>query len=52
MQMQMQTLGVNLPLYGVTMGPTYNEFGYNKHPATQSRFLCIKALTAMQKVWL
>ena len=48
MQMQAQTLGVNLPLHDVTMGPTYNEFGYNKHPAIARRFLYIKARVVMK----
>ena len=26
------------------LGPTYNEFGYNEHSATRSRFLCIKVI--------
>ena len=25
-----------------TLGTAYNELGYNEHPATTSRFLCIK----------
>ena len=25
---------------GITLGPAYNEFGYNEHPAITSRFLC------------
>ena len=25
------------------LGPAYNEFGYNEHPAT-TRFLCIKII--------
>ena len=24
----------------ITLGPAYNEFGYNEHPAITSRFLC------------
>ena len=27
-----------------TLGPTYNEFVYNQHPVTRSRFLCIKII--------
>ena len=27
-----------------TLGPTYNELGYNNHPVTRSRFLCIKII--------
>ena len=42
--MQAQTLVVNLPLHGVTMGPTYNEFGCSKHPAAPSKCLRIKTL--------
>ena len=26
------------------LGPAYNEFGYNEHPSTMSRFLCIKII--------
>ena len=26
--------------YRNTLGPAYNEFGYNEHPAISSRFLC------------
>ena len=28
----------------ITLGPAYNEFGYNEHPPTTSRFLCIKII--------
>ena len=28
----------------ITLGPAYNEFGYNKHLTTMSRFLCIKII--------
>ena len=42
------TEGELLKMYFVnkvnTLGPTYNEFGYNKHPAITSRFLCIKII--------
>ena len=27
-----------------TLGPAYNEFVYNEHPAITSRFLCIKLI--------
>ena len=27
-----------------TLGPPYHEFGYKKHPAVTSRFLCIKII--------
>ena len=27
-----------------TLGPAYKEFGYNEHPATMSRFHCIKII--------
>ena len=27
-------------MYLNTLGSAYNEFGYNEHPATASRFLC------------
>ena len=32
-----------------TLGPTYNEFGYCEHPATTSRFLCIKIIDSNVK---
>ena len=28
----------------IALDPTYVEFGYNEHPATTSRFLCIKII--------
>ena len=28
----------------VTLGPAYNELGYNEHPAVASRFLCTKII--------
>ena len=27
-----------------TLGPAYDQFSYNEHPATISRFLCIKII--------
>ena len=27
-----------------TLGPAYNEFGYNEHQATKNRFLCISII--------
>ena len=27
-----------------TVGPAYDQFGYKEHPATISRFLCIKII--------
>ena len=33
----------------VTLGPAYNEFGYNEHPPTTSRFLCIKIIESNVK---
>ena len=27
-----------------TLGPVYNKFGYNEHPAVTSRLLCIKII--------
>ena len=27
-----------------TLGPVYNEHGYNEHPTVTSRFLCIKII--------
>ena len=32
------------PVFSSTLGPAYNEFSYNKHPAVTSRFLCIKII--------
>ena len=31
-------------LFPSTLGPAYNKFGYNKHSAITSRFLCIKII--------
>ena len=28
----------------LTLGLAYNEFGYREHPATTSKFLCIKII--------
>ena len=28
----------------ITLGPAYNEFGYNEHPVSTSKFLCIKII--------
>ena len=28
----------------ITLGPTYNEFGYNEHPIITNRFLCINTI--------
>ena len=32
-----------------TLGPVYNEFGYNEHPAVTSRFLCINIINCNVK---
>ena len=35
------------------LGPAYNEFGYNEHPAITSRFLSIKIIDRnVKNVWL
>ena len=42
-----------MPSIPLTLGLAYSEFGYNGHPATTSRFLCIKlADSNVTKVWL
>ena len=32
-----------------TLGPAYNEFGHNEHPAETSRFLCINIIDCSVK---
>ena len=36
-------LNLNIPPHS-TLGPAYNEFGYNERPATKSRFLSNKII--------
>ena len=44
-KVQTQMLSVNKVLAEYcTLGPAYNEFGYNQHPAVASRCLCIKVI--------
>ena len=31
-------------MYPSILGHAYNQFGYNEHPATTSRFLCVKII--------
>ena len=35
--------------YIITLGPNYNEFGYNDHPAVRSGFLSIKIIDSNSK---
>ena len=32
-----------------TLGPAYNEFGYNEHRLTANKFLCIKIIDSSVK---
>ena len=35
---------INYGSVSTTLGPAYNEFGYNNHPATTNRFFRIKII--------
>ena len=35
------TLLSHLAQVSITLGPAYNEFGYNEHPVLTNTFLCI-----------
>ena len=36
--------------YIFTLGPAYNEFGYNEHPAIMTRYFCIKIIDKLFKI--
>ena len=39
----------SLLCYIITLGSSYNEFGYNEHPAIMSRSFCVKIVDCNNK---